>query len=481
MGSGFSKHEDEKISKSSNATAATTTNNSDDESKCPMKLSDGSYRYDWGALFRKDFPHGPNGSRPLEQVPEIQTNQESGCPVKHQEYNVYSQPLDPTNNMPKVANQLPAPGQTKPISTERVASSILKVSLPVGRFCQKARGISWLTHTLLQGGAKEGTTWTYPSPQMFYNALARKGKLSDQNEEEEEEEMMETVVALHNDMNEKSWKKVLQWEAVVAGKDEEVVSKETKLLKFQGRPSDLSPKAWFKHYLLGHPLPFDRHDWVVLRSDGSTIRYVLDYYYNEPDAEEGNNSEYNSRPSSSQTLLVDVRPALDGISPLWHRCAFMPWARHVSQSTSFVPLPMLPTSGLKSQVSESVQVWQSIQASVAQSKSGQATDSTISSSITEQEAQKLVEDFSTATQKCQKQRNALDKCASEEECTRATMDLTIGMGHTLCPLQHQTLLKALQQDDENTIEAALERVSECVTLKSQQHAMAKQQHPKLFQ
>lgn len=289
--------------------------------------------------------------------------------------------------------------------------------------------------------------------------------------------MMETVVALHNDMNEKSWKKVLQWEAVVADKDEDAISKETKLLKFQGRPSDLSPKAWLKHYLLGHPLPFDRHDWVVLRSDGSTARYVLDYYYNEPDFEDSNKN--TSGPSSSQTLLVDVRPALDGISPLWHRFAFMPWARHVSQSTSFVPLPMFPTSGLQSQVSESIQVWQSIQASVAQSKLGQAAANTITS-ISEKEARKLVDDFSTATQKCQKQRNALNKCSSEEECTRVTMDLTIGMGQILCPLQHQTLLQVLQQDDENTIEVALERVSECVTLKSQQHAVAKQQHPKLF-
>jgi hypothetical protein len=137
MGSNLSKHEDEIKTPTANIGTAedadrTTTNVSDDEeSKCPMKLSDGSYRYDWGALFRKDFPHGPNGSRPISPSEHAtQTTQEntaSGCPVKHQEYNVYSQPLDPTNNMPKVANQLPAPNQTRPISTERVASSILKV------------------------------------------------------------------------------------------------------------------------------------------------------------------------------------------------------------------------------------------------------------------------------------------------------------------------------------------------------------------
>lgn len=56
----------------------------------------------------------------------------SGCPVKHQEqpqqqYNVYSQPIDPTNQMPAVANQLPSPQQTQELSTERVKSTIPKV------------------------------------------------------------------------------------------------------------------------------------------------------------------------------------------------------------------------------------------------------------------------------------------------------------------------------------------------------------------
>lgn len=148
MGAGLSRHKDE-IVKTSNPTidvkddaehkTSTETSEDDKESKCPMKMSDGSYRYDWGALFRKDFPHGPNGSRPMspEQVVHEETQQEeekaSGCPVKHQEYNVYSQPIDPTNNMPKVANQLPAPNQTKHISTERVASSILKVGQELER------------------------------------------------------------------------------------------------------------------------------------------------------------------------------------------------------------------------------------------------------------------------------------------------------------------------------------------------------------
>lgn len=53
----------------------------------------------------------------------------AGCPVttKSTEYNVYAQPIDPTNNIPRTVNQLPAAIQTKVLSTERVASSIPKV------------------------------------------------------------------------------------------------------------------------------------------------------------------------------------------------------------------------------------------------------------------------------------------------------------------------------------------------------------------
>ena len=91
---------------------------------CPMKRSDGSYSFDWSTLWRRDFPHGPGGSKPLNPQTDLQvpvSSSTGGCPVKHQEYNVYSQPIDPSNQMP-TANQLPAPQQYKPLSTTRVIS-----------------------------------------------------------------------------------------------------------------------------------------------------------------------------------------------------------------------------------------------------------------------------------------------------------------------------------------------------------------------
>lgn len=126
-----------------NVNSNESTKPSQEGGGCPMKRADGSFTYDWGALFRPNFPHMPNGSKPLsdQQIADARNDasngtlvsKEGGCPVKSKQgvqYNVYSQPiLNPSNNMPQNPNQLPAPTQAVPLSTERVASSIPKVRL----------------------------------------------------------------------------------------------------------------------------------------------------------------------------------------------------------------------------------------------------------------------------------------------------------------------------------------------------------------
>ena len=47
--------------------------------------------------------------------------------------------------------------------------------------------------------------WEYPSPQQFYNALVRKGW-------ETPEEHVETMVHIHNFLNEQAWLQILKWE-----------------------------------------------------------------------------------------------------------------------------------------------------------------------------------------------------------------------------------------------------------------------------
>mmetsp|Transcript_4763 Transcript_4763/g.5551 ORF Transcript_4763/g.5551 Transcript_4763/m.5551 type:complete len:297 (-) Transcript_4763:176-1066(-) len=172
--------------------------------------------------------------------------------------------LDPTNNMPVVANQLPAPGQKQVLSTSRVESTIPK------------------------GGT--AATWVYPSPQMFYNALVRKNKADDVTESD-----MEHVVSVHNAMNEMTWQTVVQWEKLHYPHTEV----ESKLLRFRGRPDELSPRARW-HVLMGGEAPFDRHDWWIQRGD-KEVRYIIDFYYDE--AKDGQKTAF----------VVDTRPALDSV------------------------------------------------------------------------------------------------------------------------------------------------------------------------
>lgn len=63
------------------------------------------------------------------------------------------------------------------------------------------------------------------------------------------------------------------------------------------------------------PLPFDRHDWYVLRytsNDDATVepqevRYVIDYYSGPPE------------PTGEPVFYLDVRPALDRPSAILER------------------------------------------------------------------------------------------------------------------------------------------------------------------
>ncbi|CAK0787317.1 hypothetical protein CVIRNUC_010535 [Coccomyxa viridis] len=209
-----------------------------------------------------------------ESVEMAERLEASACPLpgsarSQAVYNVYNQRIDPSacpkmdprNNMPVEPNQQPFPGQRRYISTEREASTIPK------------------------GGTE--TTWVYPSPQMFYNALKRKGKGDDVTEDD-----MSAVVFAHNTMNEVTWQHVLAWEALHAGE-----CADPQLLRFTGRPDELSPLARLSSWF-GNQLPFDRHDWWVDRC-GQEVRYVIDFYFHEHAA------------GTPEAFTLRVRPAID--------------------------------------------------------------------------------------------------------------------------------------------------------------------------
>ena len=404
------------------------------------------------------------------------------CPVKVKgksttQYNVYSQPIDPNNNMPSVANQLPSPTQNEMLSTERIRSTIPK-------------------------GGSDADTWTYPSPQMFYNSLSRKNKLGDTEESD-----IASVVAIHNNMNEKTWSKVMEWEQVLCPEAEKEGG--AKLLKFLGRPSDLSPKAWVKNKMFGHPLPFDRHDWTILRPNGTEVTYVIDYYVDETKADEREGSGFPNMHDRNaiESILVDVRPAADSVENLLGRAVIMPYARRVEKSTKFEPMSVLPTSEMKAQIGESEKVWENIQNSVLQSKKVAEAKSMILKAddipddqkkdfnldITDEEARGIAKSFVTMLDTCKSNQKLINECKDEADCAKASLALTMCLAKVVCPIQQGAVSEALNADDfdandakseaayNERFETALENMTVCVTGKSQRAAAAKRQYPELFQ
>lgn len=208
---------------------------------------------------------------PMHQASEEKSKKEN-CPNKGP-----NSDIDPTNMMPP-PNQLPSPGQPFPLSTERIKSGI----------------------------PKAGTTdkWVYPSEQMFWNAMLRKGWTWEEDAIKKND--MSHIINIHNANNELGWQEVLKWESLHHGE-----CPEPKLKKFGGKASDFSPRARLRNWM-GYELPFDRHDWIVDRC-GKDVRYIIDYY-------DGGKVKANG-----EFTLLDVRPALDSFQALSDRCKAAYW------------------------------------------------------------------------------------------------------------------------------------------------------------
>ncbi|KAF8822908.1 putative cytochrome c1 heme lyase [Cardiosporidium cionae] len=126
--------------------------------------------------------------------------------------------------------------------------------------------------------------WYYPSPKQFYKSILLKGHVVDPAD-------IPTVVSIHNQVNEESWKRIIKFEKL-----HENVCKDPKLVRFLGRAGDLSLKAKIRS-LVGFGKPFDRHDWFVDRC-GERIKYIVDFYDGLPD------------PEKPISIFIDARPEL---------------------------------------------------------------------------------------------------------------------------------------------------------------------------
>lgn len=146
----------------------------------------------------------------------------SAAPSKYSKYN-------PLNYMFSDLSQDRAQNQTVSLPTDREPSTIPK-------------------------GNGEGN-WEYPSPQQMYNALLRKGYT------DTDATAVESMVSVHNFLNEGAWAEVVEWErrfskgfgrgweickkgesgAAAAASDDNV--EQPKLIRFMGRPQEMTPKA----------------------------------------------------------------------------------------------------------------------------------------------------------------------------------------------------------------------------------------------
>lgn len=130
--------------------------------------------------------------------------------------------------------------------------------------------------------------WEYPSEDMYFKAMQRKGW-------DPEATQMKTIVAIHNTVNEQSWREVLQWEAMhayvlmawslmrrwmlLANVSFMLLMSSSgqqappKLKKFIGRPKDFSPKARFLN-LVGWYNLFSHAMLLLLDSQNMLITYI---------------------------------------------------------------------------------------------------------------------------------------------------------------------------------------------------------------
>lgn len=199
--------------------------------------------------------HASNSPAP---PPSSQPDPPSACPVKSTDSPFYVAPkttasaeaprppspenkstlskFNPLNYMFSSISQERAPNQTVDLPVEREISSI-------------PRGDS-------------DSKWEYPSPQQMYNAMLRKGYT------DTPQDAVESMVAVHNFLNEGAWDEIVGWERVFSNglkqgwdkckRGEENIAMDAlrdevmgntneesapRLVRFQGRPKDLTPKA----------------------------------------------------------------------------------------------------------------------------------------------------------------------------------------------------------------------------------------------
>jgi len=139
--------------------------------------------------------------------------------------------------------------------------------------------------------------WAYPSPVQFYKNAKAKGHDVDPND-------MNTVVSIHNAVNEETRRRIVAIEKRLHG---DVCPEGPKLIRFVGKPQEPSIKAQAMHWIGGYVMPFDRHEWTIDRCGTGLFKYHVDFY---------DGAQQDAR---KVNIYLDVRPGLETPSGVWDR------------------------------------------------------------------------------------------------------------------------------------------------------------------
>ncbi|CCC71644.1 hypothetical protein NCAS_0H03340 [Naumovozyma castellii] len=180
------------------------------------------------------------------------------------------------------SNPHPMPDHEQPQQPLECSSETLKQPTPASN-----REISTIPRT----GTEQN--WIYPSESQFYQAMKRKNWNPDLKD-------MQTVVPLHNSINERVWHYIKNWEKDAGGD----ACGGIKLSTFKGDSHKWTPRAWIRYNIFQMSKPFDRHDWQIDRC-GKTIDYVIDFYCDMKKV------EHDGKIEEMPNVYLDVRPKLN--------------------------------------------------------------------------------------------------------------------------------------------------------------------------
>lgn len=172
-------------------------------------------------------------------------------------------------------------GYGSPENSAALAEKAAKVDVPLGSKMSHERETSSIPN-------RDGK-WAYPSPVQFYKNAVAKGHDVDPDD-------MNTVVSIHNAVNEETWRKIIEIESRLHS---DVCPNGPTLVRFVGKPNEPSWKARMMHWFRGYIMPFDRHEWTIDRCGRGMFQYEVDFY-----------DGAHERPNKVN-IYIDVRPALN--------------------------------------------------------------------------------------------------------------------------------------------------------------------------